>query len=397
MDILEVNEDVDFNNNIIEYEYFNFHPTNITALNENDEVRIPVHTQDCYVLPCKSYILITGQILTTTNANYEGKIAINGFVHLFEDIRFLINGEIIDRTRNPGIATLMKAICCYNDAQSKNLQNAGWNHLAEDVKMLKDGKFNASIPLNHLLGFAEDFEKILINARMELVLLRSKDTTNVTIGDQSVIKLSSIQWSVPIIKVSDQVRLSLIKTLEVDKPLPVAFRSWQLHEYPNVPQASEFTWNVTTVPQLQKARFVIIGLQTNRETTAANPSQFDLCAITDVKLFLQDKKYPYNSFNVNAANNIYATLYDRYSSFQWSYYGRESHPMLSRSQFIEKAPVFVIDCSKQNDDIKVGSLNIRLEFVASANIPANTKAFCLIIHDKKITYKPLTSIVNTII
>ena len=395
--MLQVNEDVDFDNYITDYEYFNFHPTNITALNENDEVRIPVHTQDCYILPCKSYITLTGSIFKTNNAIYDEKIVMNGFSHLFEDIRFLINGEIIDRTRNPGYVSFMKGICSYDNAQINTLQNAGWDHLNKEIKMLKDGKFNASIPLSHVLGFAEDFQKILINARTELVMLRAKNTTNVTIGSQSVIKLNSIQWSLPIIKVSDQIRLSLIKTLEVDKPLPVAFRSWQLYEYPNVPQSTEFTWNVTTVPQLQKARFAIIGLQTNRETTAANPSQFDLNFLTDVKLFLQDKKYPYNSFHVSYENNIYSALYDRYTSFQSSYYGRNNQPMLNRNDFITKAPVFVIDCSKQNDDIKVGALNIRVEFTTSANLPANTKAFCLIIHDKKITYRPLTGIVNSII
>mgnify|MGYP000498195500 FL=1 len=78
-------------------------------------------------------------------------------------------------------------------------------------------------------------------------------------------------------------------------------------------------------------------------------------------------------------------------------YGRNSCPLLQRKEFIKSCPLFVIDCSKQNDDIKVGALNVRIEFVASANIPANTKAFCLIIHDRKVTYKPLTGIVSNII
>ena len=158
--MLEVNEDVDFNNDIVEYKYFNFHPTNITVLNENDEVRIPVYTQDCYILPCKSYILITGKISTTTNTDCDEKVAINGFVHLLEDIKFLINGEIIDRTRNPGFASFIKGICSYNDLQTKNLQNAGWTDFSKEVKLLKNGHFNVSI----LLGFAEDFQKVLINA-----------------------------------------------------------------------------------------------------------------------------------------------------------------------------------------------------------------------------------------
>ena len=148
---------------------------------------------------------------------------------------------------------------------------------------------------------------------------------------------------------------------------------------------------------MQKARFVIVGLQTNRENAAANPSEFDLNNLTDVKLYLQNKKYPYNSFNVNETNNIFATLYDQYSFFQSSYYCGESYPMLNRDTFVKKSSVLVIDCSNQNEEIKFGALNIRIEFVSSANIAANTKAFCLIIHERKVTYKPLSGIINNII
>jgi len=42
---------------------------------------------------------------------------------------------------------------------------------------------------------------------------------------------------------------------------------------------------------------------------------------------------------------------------------------------------FVIDCSWQNESIKSGTVDVRLDFECKENVPANTTAYCLIIHD----------------
>jgi len=44
--------------------------------------------------------------------------------------------------------------------------------------------FNFSIPLKNLLGFAEDFKKVLLNCKHELVLLISKNFNDVLEQDK---------------------------------------------------------------------------------------------------------------------------------------------------------------------------------------------------------------------
>ena len=41
-----------------------------------------------------------------------------------------------------------------------------------------------------------------------------------------------------------------------------------------------------------------------------------------------------------------------YTNFQENYYGREPKPYLSMNDFLEFAPLIVIDCSKQNESVK---------------------------------------------
>ena len=86
-----------------------------------------------------------------------------------------------------------------------------------------------------------------------------------------------------------------------------------------------------------------------------------------------------------------------YARFQNSYYGKANTPLLSPTEFNSKAPIVVIDCSKQNESVKASSVDIKLEIEFDSNVPANTTAYCLILHDKIVTYTPLTGIVKTVL
>ena len=71
----------------------------------------------------------------------------------------------------------------------------------------------------------------------------------------------------------------------------------------------------------------------------------------------------------------YALLYEMYINIQTNYYNREPQPYLSESGFLDFAPLIVIDCSKQNESLKTGPVDIRLEFKAKENFPAETAAY----------------------
>lgn len=70
----------------------------------------------------------------------------------------------------------------------------------------------------------------------------------------------------PHIKVSDRERISLLKYLEKDKAIQVAFRNWDINEFLLLPKITKHSWSVKSASQLEKPRYVIFGLQTNRKT-----------------------------------------------------------------------------------------------------------------------------------
>ncbi|KYN10796.1 hypothetical protein ALC57_17061 [Trachymyrmex cornetzi] len=93
----------------------------------------------------------------------------------------------------------------------------------------------------------------------------------------------------------------------------------------------------------------------------------------------------------------YAVLFDMYARFRRAYYGNDCfETLLNVLSFTEKGPFVVIDCSRQNESVKGATVDVRIEFDCKENVPANTTAYCLIIHDRVIQYNPLTNVVRKI-
>ncbi len=70
---------------------------------------------------------------------------------------------------------------------------------------------------------------------------------------------------------------------------------------------------------------------------------------------------------------------------------------MTLDEFKLHAPIFVFDCSRQNESLKNSMVDIRIEIQARENIPANTSAYCLIINDNVVLYNPYTNVVNKVI
>jgi len=64
--------------------------------------------------------------------------------------------------------------------------------------------------------------------------------------------------------------------------------------------------------------------------------------------------------------------------------------------FLLTGPLVIIDCLRQNKSIKSTTVDVRIEFDCKENVPANTTAYCLILHDRVVEYCPLSNVVRKI-
>ena len=91
--------------------------------------------------------------------------------------------KLMQKCKNVGLTTLIKGYASFTPSQSKILENAGCLSTVEadenPVAIANDaGNFDVIIPLNMISGFAENYTKIFVNAKHELVLNRSRNNLN---------------------------------------------------------------------------------------------------------------------------------------------------------------------------------------------------------------------------
>lgn len=398
-DFLDIKSTVTSDDTVTRVQYHSYNPYT-TSFNKNDEIRITIQQQDLYVLPHDSFIYIEARIQKRVAADVrELPQVVNAYgSFLFDEIRYELNGFEIDRCKNVGITTLMKGLPSFISNDQHHLNIATWN--AGDLKA-KEGSFCMCLPLNQIFGFAEDYKKIIMNAKHELIIVRSRSDINCFIGaahDLLDINVTKIQWRIKHVQVSDQSKLKLLKHVEKKESIPMAFRSWELFEYPALPTTDKHIWAVKATNNMHKPRYVILGLQVDRNNNILkDKSLFDHCNISDVKLYLNSECYPYENLNLNFDTDCYVPAYQMYLMFQESYYHgditKTQRPIMSYIDFKNRDPLFVFDCSRQNESIKSSVVDIRIEMETRRNIPPNTSAYCLIIHDNIVSYNPYTSVV----
>lgn len=377
-----------------------------TSYGHSTEIRIVIQNQDIYVLPHRSYIYIEGRVTVAAadaNANADQSVVPN-FVNnaaafLFNEIRYELNGIPIDICKNVGITSTMKGYISFCPRDMARMQIASWNKASNTAASA--GYINFVIPLKSIFGFAEDYRNIVMNAKHELILLRSNSDVNALVGANNIstITIDKIQWRIPHVTVGDAEKLKLMGIINRKQPVQLNYRTWELFEYPVLPTTTKHIWSVKASSQLNTPRFIVVAFQTARNNDiTANKSRFDHCNLMDLKLYLNSENYPYESLNVHFGNNQYAILYDMYARFQESFYHDRppyvAAPMLTYEEFLSMAPMVVIDCSHQNEVLKKSIIDIRIEFQTRENIAANTTAYCLIVHDNIVTYNPYSNIVN---
>lgn len=405
--ILDVTAGVAFDDSIARYQEHIITPQTGTSLGHLNDIQMEMGNLDAYTFPHKSYIYIVGNFLAEPAkagdppmTPVRSTISNNGFLYLFEEVRLELNNVEIEHTRNVGVTTTMKSHVSLSSTGEENMFIAGWNPRGNSANCVdSNGKFGVCIPLSSLLGFAEDHRKILVHAKLKLTLRRSNSDQNCyeTAGAAETchITIQHISWRLPFVTPGDKERLELLRLVERKKSLTIPFRCWDLAEYPVLPTTDRHVWSIQSFTQLEKPRFVIVGFQTDRRNNAKkSATEFDHCSLTDLKVYIENECYPFENLNVDFDNQQYFILYRMYAMFRESYYGKTGCPALTFDEYKDKAPLIVIDCSRQNDKIKRGTVNLRIEFKTGKNVPAKTTAYALIIHDRLIEYNVFDDTVN---
>ncbi|XP_050434152.1 uncharacterized protein LOC126842323 [Adelges cooleyi] len=392
----------------IKREYYLEHQSFNNSYENNDEIRIEVRNKEKFTVPCESYLQIEGSLEKPEGASGEMILTQNGLMHLFDEIRYEINGKEIDKVKNVGVVTTIKGYCSFTPSDIARLQPAGWKHVKDNQTsrdLMDKTEFVAQYPLSACMGFFERFRRVLINCTQSLVLIRSSRDigaiecvtpeeskkaeglaeANVALLKQTAVKITKIKWIVKYFDPNVKTELSLMRILDGKRWLPLDYQQWDIAVYPLVPQTTHHTWSVRTFSNVEKPRYLLIAM--GKERSIMSKSDFHHCTLRNVKAYLNSDEYPYENYNADFEAGKYTSMYNSYARFQTMYYGRTNpQPLLDRVHYKKLGPIIVIDCSKQNDTVKSSTVDLRLDFECAKAFPQNTSLYCVIIHDCQMEY-----------
>ena len=239
--ILRITDPIPSDNSIDRYEDIAYEPVAGTNLNASgQDIRLTIETQDIFTHPSESYLIIEGRLIKDDNNSYGNNdlvsITNNGMMYLFKCIRYDLSGQEIKTLVHPGQATTMLGLLKYPDdfSKSKGLNqlwykdtttaaeeaNAGWEVRRYQIIRNSDprGTFSFKIPLKHIFGFCEDYDKVVYGLKHNLTLTRNDDNDAIfraandaagnAIANGKII-LSKISWFMPHVTPADKDKMEL--------------------------------------------------------------------------------------------------------------------------------------------------------------------------------------------
>ena len=241
--ILRITEPIISDTSIDRYEDIAYEPVAGTNLNASgQDIRLTIETQDIFTHPSESYSIIEGRLIKADNNSYgrDDPVSItnNGMMYLFKRIRYDLSGQEIEILVHPGQATSMLSLLKYPDdfSKSKGLNqlwykdttinaedaNTGWEIRRYQIIRNSDprGTFSFKIPLKHIFGFCEDYDKVVYGLKHNITLTRNDDNdaifraANDAAGNavaNGKIILNKIFWFMPHVTPADKDKMELYK------------------------------------------------------------------------------------------------------------------------------------------------------------------------------------------
>ena len=277
--ILRITNPIPSDNSIDRYEEIVYEPVAGTNLNASgQDIRLTIETQDIFTHPSESFLIIEGRLLKADNNSYGNNDLItltnNGIMHLFKRIRYDLSGQEIESLVHPGQATTMLSLLKYPDdfSKSKGLNQLWYKDTTENADddnvgylyrryyIIRNsdpkGSFSFRIPLKHIFGFCEDYDKVVYGLKHNLTLTRNDDNDaifksgavdgggNPVVVNGKVI-LSKVSWFMPHVTPADKDKMELYKIIERKEKLPEGYRMIKC-DSASIPQNStSFSWRLS--------------------------------------------------------------------------------------------------------------------------------------------------------
>lgn len=382
-----------------------------TNLNQaHADIRINIQNQDQFILPHKSYLYVECKLEKADGTDYDKDdnitVVNNPFAFLFERISYEINGKEIEGTSNVGICTTMKGILTYAGSypegtlflwkkdNSKHLKESSFAKLRKTIILQrhKTGHFSGIIPLTHLFGFCENYQKIMYGLQHTLILRRNYDADAILksqeqedevdkVPDGKLI-ISKLSWYMPHITLSDEAKLSLMKDIRNRSTIDVGFLNRQCERYNIIKGSRELDWRLNMAAGSERPRYIIVGFQqAENQNQKFNNAIFNHFNYKNGYVQLNNERYPEHDLHVDFKMNHIIHPFKMYISFYHDVMGKEESP-IGITDFENYYPLLVFDVSHQSEKLKSSPVDIRVKVEFDSAQNEDVTAYALVLSDR---------------
>ena len=420
--ILRITDSILNDDSIDKYEYFEYLPITGTNLNNIGDIRVNIESQDIFTHPSESFLLIEGRLTKADGTDYANadnvSLTNNAMMYLFRDIRYELSGHEIEKINYVGYATTMLGLLKYTEdfGRSKGLnqswyldstaiannQNKGFwarhQHLFNHLDRNK-GSFSFRIPLKHIFGFCEDYDKVVYGFKHTLSLTRTHEhdaifrPANDAAGNPfpaGKIVLSKIAWFMPHVMPADKDKMELYKIIERKEKVSVGYRMIQCTRI-SVPQNNSFSWRLSVKSSPEVPRFIIIGFQTEKNNDQTkNNAQFDNLSIKNIYVMLNSNRYPTLDYDLDFPSQKIGRAYGDVAEFRSKFFNINeliSNPCIGAYEYKNLYPLFLFDVSKQSERLKYSTTDIQVKVTFEGNPGPGTEGYAVIISDRLINFQ----------
>ena len=411
--ILQWREKVENDVSIEKINTYEYEPHQGINLNGVGDIRLTISNEDQFILPSDSHLYIEGELVKHNNTTYaadEAGISLvnNGLMYLFDHIEYSIANQRVEGFNNPGRATTMKGLLTYPriypegmnffwtlDENVEPEDNEGFSTRCSYMHSEGNGKFSALVPLKHIFGFCESYNKIMYGAKHEITLHRnggdddailrtSLQTTGQDNTKPGKIVLSKISWRMPIVKLSDETSFNLYSDVKNKKILPIEFLSRQCESKQLNDGQRHLDWRISVATGSERPRYVVLGFQHNKTNDEkSNSAVFDTMSVRKAYVEFKGEEYPKLNLDLDFTSNRYVSGYQMLVDFYHNVMGVDSCPV-GLTSFKKLYPLLVFDISHQSERVKDTAGDIRIKAEFSTNIPQNCWVYALVMSDREI-------------
>ncbi|KAJ8912832.1 hypothetical protein NQ315_014415 [Exocentrus adspersus] len=389
---------VNFDDSIEKIEWRTYYPYTRSFRN-NDIIEIVINQSTLFDATYDSQLLGSGKIIKTGDGDIS--FVNNAPAFMFSSVKYVLGGGSKEME-------LVQDLC-YTSEDSKHLAILGWN-FPNSPKLNPDGTFTFLIPLRHFFNIFNDYRTVICGMQTFTFTRANNDancffvkektpTSNTTVK----MDIQNVELKIKRIYPESGIKEKLLEGVAANNSIIMPYRQWDVQVKTLAAGAISDAWAVKTTSHVESPRYVIVCFQVEKlDKLKKDPTYFDHINMTNIKLSLNAESFPTERMRLNFDSNDYNEAHFRYTELQSSYLNcSEKRPILDYDIFraepaLKERTLFVIDCSRRDENERPSTVDVRLEIEAAQGFPENTRAYCIIIHDCIMEYLPLDNIANNL-